>query len=347
MVDALPLAVVLTALPVEYQAVRVLVTDTEDISHPSGTRVEVGLLSGTRWRVALVETGVGAGVTAVLTERLVQWLSPRAVFFVGVAGGLKDDIALGDVVVATKVYAIHGGKYVQGGFQVRPQAWSASHRLEQAARAALRGSPGVHFKPIASGDVVMADELSEVAALLRSHYNDAAALEMEGAGLVEAAHLTGGLDALVVRGISDKADRNKSLVDAAGSHERAADRAAGALAEIVALLESAPGSTVQPEQRPSAPAQLFPILEGWSLSDDHYEALGAVAKHAGHASGGRLEQAAVARVVTEALSHLQEERRQEVLRSLIERRLLSMSPSGRVEVSPHGIQALVRKRKAQ
>jgi nucleoside phosphorylase len=151
----LPTAVILTALSVEYDAARAHLTDTETLVHASGTRVERGRLPGTPWCVALAEIGEGTLTAATLTERVNSWLAPQALFFVGVAGGLKDDINIGDVVVATKVYGIHGGKQTPEGFLVRPEAWHASHRLEQAARHALRGTEyRAHFKPIAVGDVV-------------------------------------------------------------------------------------------------------------------------------------------------------------------------------------------------
>ncbi|MEU9168631.1 hypothetical protein AB0D34_12675 [Streptomyces sp. NPDC048420] len=40
----------------------------------------------------------------------------------GVADGLTDDVHIGDVVVATKMYGIHGDKQVPEGFLVRPEA---------------------------------------------------------------------------------------------------------------------------------------------------------------------------------------------------------------------------------
>jgi adenosylhomocysteine nucleosidase len=148
-------------------------------------------------------------------------------------------------VVATKVYGIHGGKQTPEGFLVRPEAWRASHRLEQAARHALRGS-GAHFKPIAVGDIVLADSSSEVAEHLRTHYNDAVAVEMEGTGVAHAAHLTGELESLIIRGISDRADKAKQHRDAEGSQPRAARNAAAAA--IAVLREYEPlATTPQPE----------------------------------------------------------------------------------------------------
>lgn len=221
------IAVILTALPVEYDAVRAHLTDTEELVHPDGTRVERGRLDGTSWNIAIAELGEGALNTAALTTRIVDWLAPEALLFVGVAGGLKDDIEIGDVVVGTKVYAIHGGKQTPEGFQARPEVWHGSHRLVQAARSALRDMPDVraHRKPIAVGDVVLADDKSALAAHIRHHYNDACAIEMEGSGAAHASYLKGQLDTLVIRGISDRANADKHVADASGSQELAAKQA--------------------------------------------------------------------------------------------------------------------------
>lgn len=64
------------------------------------------------------------------------------------------------------------------------------------------------------------------AAILRSHYGDAAAIEMEGAGLARAVHLHDALPALVVRGISDHADNRKHTMDRVGWQRIAAANAA-------------------------------------------------------------------------------------------------------------------------
>ncbi|WP_342447783.1 hypothetical protein [Streptomyces novaecaesareae] len=80
-------------------------------------------------RVALAETGPGNRSAAVITEHARQLFDPEVLFFVGVAGALKDDIAIGDVVVATTVHAYHGGKDNVEGFLARPEGWPASHAL--------------------------------------------------------------------------------------------------------------------------------------------------------------------------------------------------------------------------
>lgn len=248
--------VILTALPLEYHAVRERLADLETKWHPDGTGVEVGRHQGQHatWQVALAELGDGNQAAAALTGRLQSWLQPYAMFFVGVAGGLKDDIELDDVVVATRVHAYHGGKESAEGFKARPHSWEASHRLLQAARFALRPSEWngtAHFKPVAAGEVVLNSAESALAAQLDTHYNDAVAIEMESAGVAEAAHLASALW-LTIRGISDKADGHKHLADAGGSQKSAATKAAEAAFAVLSVLKPAPPGETGHERTPAA-----------------------------------------------------------------------------------------------
>ncbi|GAA3101516.1 5'-methylthioadenosine/S-adenosylhomocysteine nucleosidase [Streptomyces echinatus] len=253
---AKPRAAVLTALPEEYEAVRSHLVRLEKRPHRLGTVVEVGESPGCPWPVAIAEFGEGGRTAAALTERIVTWLEPEVLFFTGIAGGLKEDLALGDVVVAAKVHAYGGGKQAPDGLLARPESWPAAHALEQAARSALRQGeshwvgrvpvgppapdgaakpPRVHFKPLASGDVLLNSSDCALRDQLHRTYNDAVAIEMESAGFAHAAHLAG-CPSLAVRGISDRADGSKYDTDGRGYRERAAAHAAAAVMAVIAEL---------------------------------------------------------------------------------------------------------------
>jgi nucleoside phosphorylase len=232
------LAVVLTALELEFRAVRDRLTDVAVRRHrATGLIAEVGTIPGTPWQVALAAIGPGTLNAAALTQVISTWLEPRTLFFAGIGGGLREDIGLGDAVVATKIYSYEGGKETSDGFHASPDAWPAPFRLEQEARYALRGRPGVHFKPIAAGNVVLKSMDSVLAERLRHHFSDAVAVDMEGSGVAHAAHIAGNLPVLVIRGISDHADADKSRTDAQGWQPRAADAAADAALTIIGNLD--------------------------------------------------------------------------------------------------------------
>lgn len=84
----------------------------------------------------------------------------------------------------------------------------------------------MYFKPIAAGEIVLNSRDSALREQLDRHYNDADAIEMEGAGVAHAGHLNESLPVLTIRGISDKADGEKRSADRAGWQAAAARNAA-------------------------------------------------------------------------------------------------------------------------
>lgn len=246
--------VILTALDLEYDAVRARMSGPRPHLHPRGTRFEVGRLVDGGCRVALALVGKGNQAAAVLTERAISEFKPAALLFVGVAGALQSHIALGDVVVATHVYAFHGGTSEDDGFKGRPRVWEASHAADQMARHVVReGSwtrglatgertPMVHFGAIAAGEVVLNSRRSTYARWIQEHYNDARAIEMEGAGVAQAGHLNE-VRVMVIRGISDRADGDKEKTDGEQWQPRAAANAAAFATALAAELAADEGST--------------------------------------------------------------------------------------------------------
>ncbi len=243
-------AVILTALPVEYAAVRAHLADLHEVVHTNGTVYESGkfFFADQRfWNVGIVEIGAGNPGAAAATERAIQQFKPSVVFFVGIAGGLKD-VALGDVVVSTKVYAYESGK-AEEIFKPRPNLFHSTHSLEQRARAEARKAdwlkriqggqpvppPRSLIGPIAAGEKVVASRKSALVQFLKDQYGDTLAVEMEGYGFLEAAHTNRGIESLVVRGISDLVDK-KAKADAGGSQERAAVHASAFAFEILAKI---------------------------------------------------------------------------------------------------------------
>ncbi|MEH1945201.1 MAG: CHAT domain-containing protein [Nostoc sp.] len=248
----LPCAVILTAIPVEYKAVRRYLTELREELHPQGTVYERGKFAanGIAWDVAIVEIGAGNTGAALEAERAINYFQPNVIFFVGVAGGIKD-VALGDVVVATKVYGYESGK-AKIAFEPRPDVGLSSYNLIQRARAEARKedwlqrlqrlqlnipreAPNVLVATIAAGEKVIASKHSSIFNFLQSNYGDAVAVEMEGRGLLQAAHANERVSALIVRGISDLIS-SKSKTDKAGWQEIAAHHASAFAFEVLAKL---------------------------------------------------------------------------------------------------------------
>lgn len=229
-------AVILTAIPCEYAAVRQRLTNCVEGVHHSGSVYEIGDFED--WSILIAEIGAGNERAAAEAERAIEYFQPQVVLFVGVAGGIKD-VVLGDVVCATKVYGYESGKENES-FLPRPEVGNSSAPLESRARAEGRKpdwltarldvsgvrcpSPRVFIAPIAAGAKVVASTRSPTAKFIRNFYSDALAVEMEGIGFLKAASMSPSCYAMVVRGISDLIDQ-KNDSDDEGWQEIAADNA--------------------------------------------------------------------------------------------------------------------------
>jgi nucleoside phosphorylase len=272
-----PSVVILTALDVEYDEVHAGLRDVRTQVHPAGTHFDVGRLGATGPLVALTLTGKGNLPAGTLTERAITYFAPIAVIFVGVAGTRRGDVALGDVVVATHVYAYHGATSEDDGTWARPRVWETSHSVDQTARHIARDGawarrlpadspvPQVHFGPIAAGEQVHCSKISPNATWLREHYNDAIAVEMEAAGVAQASHLNDSLPMAVVRGISDPADATKAAADRAGWQRRAAANAAAFALTLAAELSASPprqSKASDDPPRPTAPVTVSNSASG-------------------------------------------------------------------------------------
>lgn len=268
-------AVILTALPVEYKAVRAHLSGLKEEIHPRGTVYERGRFDalGHVWEVGIVEIGSGNPEAALEAGRAIEYFDPSIALFVGVAGGIKD-VKLGDVVAATKVYGYESGK-AEETFKTRADVGNSAHALQQRARAEARSrdwlrrlgkkrpqsEPHAFVGPIAAGEKVVASTESEVYKFLRAHYGDALAVEMEGSGFLSAAHASHPVEALIVRGISDLI-QDKSQSDAAGWQEIAARNASAFAFEVLAKYKAAPQKeteTPKPVEVASVPP-IAPVL---------------------------------------------------------------------------------------
>jgi nucleoside phosphorylase len=246
----MPCAVILTALRVEYLAVRAHLRDLREEIHPQGTIYERGrfvVAKGQAWDVGIVEIGAGNTGAALEAERAITYFSPEVMLFVGVAGGVKD-VIIGDVIASSKIYGYESGK-AERTFKPKPEIGLPAYGLEHRARAEAKKydwlkrlatkpepSPRVFVAPIAAGEKVIASTKSEVFQFLRKQYEDACAVEMEGLGFLEAARANQQVSAIVIRGISNLIG-NKSAVDKIGYQEIAVCHASAFAFEILAKLK--------------------------------------------------------------------------------------------------------------
>ena len=213
-------ALVLTALPLEYVAIRGRLTQGDELRAPSGARYLKSAVSGmnVRWSVYVFEIGLGNATTASLVGYAADRFGADLVVFAGIAAGLKpSDQQHGDVVIAERVYNAQSGKYSKDPdgksvFLSRPMSRSTAYQLVQLARQIARmperspteksRKPKVMLGSIASTEAVVADQRSYLFQQIRNGLNDCVAIDMESFGAYEAAHANQVL-VVAVRGISD------------------------------------------------------------------------------------------------------------------------------------------------
>lgn len=242
----MPRVVLLTALPLEYQAVRAHMSNLQSKKY-NDTHYEVGTFStlNQSLEVLLRLTGQGTDKASSETQRALTYFEPQIAMYIGVAGGIKD-VSLGDIVVGTKVYGVEGGKAAET-FHPRPEAFQSHYPLvEQAQTEALKFDwtkrikdvpfpaqpPRVFVAPLATGDKVVAASQAPAFQLLKSNYSDALAVEMEGVGFLTAVHSHQKVMGLVIRGVSDLID-GKEAADKSNWQARAAAYAAAFAFEVL------------------------------------------------------------------------------------------------------------------
>jgi nucleoside phosphorylase/tetratricopeptide (TPR) repeat protein len=246
-------AVILTALRVEYEAVKAHLSDCREAPHPQGNIYEKGtfLSPSGDWEILIAEIDPGNPSAAFEAERAITFFEPEVALFIGVAGGLKD-VALGDVVAATLAHGYESGKAAKE-FLPRDDPFRSTFRIRERAKSerkkdnwrsrikdpAFASPPKVLVGPICAGEKVVASKRSAIYKFLRATYSDAVAVEMEGVGFLRATYANPGLESLVIRGISDLISK-KNLPDEAERQDTASRHAAAFAFEVLAKFEIPP-----------------------------------------------------------------------------------------------------------
>jgi nucleoside phosphorylase len=200
---------------------RQLESDGSDVHVYYAAEIETRRTDKAVYRVIVVSPSGMGPVQATLTAgaAVVKW-RPEHVIVVGIAGGLKDEVALGDVMVARSVADYSVGKV--GEDNTREERWEqypADAALLQATNAFKTGwtdlvkedrpggagAPSRHTGVIATGGDVIASK--DVIAAYRKDMPKLIGVEMEGGGVAAALHGTRHRPRfLMVRGVSDLAD---------------------------------------------------------------------------------------------------------------------------------------------
>lgn len=209
-------ALVVTTVVHESRSVKAFLTDPAVVVGEKGAYYEYGRFSEPAgdWLIVHAITSQGnTDASLVVSKAHQEFGSFHAQMFVGVAGSLKADIPIGSVVVGDYVYNGHSAKVEDTETLVRPHSLVPARELLTASQGIIYSNewidlirapagmtlpnradypcdfpPVAAIKGIVSGEEVVAGGKSPRFALLRSHFNDCGAVEMEGWGAMNAAH---------------------------------------------------------------------------------------------------------------------------------------------------------------
>ena len=172
-----------------------------------------GILEGQD--VVVVRSGVGKVNAAVCTQILVDDFGVDYVINTGIAGSLKNEINIADIVISDDV--LHhdmdatGFGYPLGQIpRMEVLSFEADKKLiELADKACKKVLPeiGTHIGRVVSGDQFISDKT--VKERISSNF-DGYCTEMEGAAIAQAAYLNK-VPFVILRAISDKADDSATM----------------------------------------------------------------------------------------------------------------------------------------
>ena len=165
--------------------------------------------------VVIVRSGIGKVNAAACTQILVDDFKADYIINTGIAGSLKAEIDIADVVISSDV--LHhdmdatGFGYPLGQIpRMDVLSFEADkHLIDVAKEACAKVLPeiGTHIGRVVSGDQFISDKA--VKERISSNF-DGFCTEMEGAGIAHAAYLNK-VSYVIIRAISDKADNSATM----------------------------------------------------------------------------------------------------------------------------------------
>ena len=200
----LPVAVVLVAMDDEAAPFLDLASEVGEPERVGRAELRHVTLAGQA--VVLVRSGIGfVNATAAGTSAILRHGTGVPLISAGSAGGLGKDVAVGDVVLGSRLVNADADArafgYVLGQVPGMPEAYDAAPHLADAVRQAVAAVEGQALREgtIGSGEKFATADL---ALRLRADFPDMLAIDMESAALAQLCH-NFGTGFVSVRAVSD------------------------------------------------------------------------------------------------------------------------------------------------
>lgn len=227
---------IIGAMEIEVARLKEMMTEVEVVRKAS-MEFNVGYLNGKP--VVVVRSGIGKVNAGICTQILADDFQVDAVINTGVAGSLKNEINIGDIVVSTD--AVHHDMdvsalgYTRGQIpQIDVFAFPADERMRTIAEKVCREvNPDIQ---VFEGRVLSGDQFvsgREQKKFLVETFQGSCT-EMEGAAIAQAAYLNG-IPYVILRAISDKAD-DSATMDYPEFEKKAAEHCVNLTQEMVKYL---------------------------------------------------------------------------------------------------------------
>lgn len=161
-----------------------------------------------RHEVIVVRSGIGKVAASVTTTLLIHQYGVNMVINTGSAGGIATGLSVGDIVIADKLayfdVDVTGFDYMIGQLPGLPIYFETSEYLKLEMKKVIEQTDlTIHKGLIVTGDSFI--DRPEKVTIIKQHFPDALACEMEGAAVAQTATQFN-IPFLVVRAISDTAD---------------------------------------------------------------------------------------------------------------------------------------------
>ncbi len=203
---------IIGAMEEEVSALREKLTDAR-LMKKASMDFYSGTLSGKE--VVIVRSGIGKVNAGICTQILSDLYQVDAVFNTGIAGSLKAEINIGDIVISTDALQhdmdATGFGYEPGVIpRMETSCFPADPELLEQAEAACREAVPeiqVFTGRVVSGDQFISDK--KVKERITRQFGGMCT-EMEGAAIAQAAYLNQ-IPFVVIRAISDKADDSATV----------------------------------------------------------------------------------------------------------------------------------------
>ena len=203
---------IIGAMEVEVAALKEAMTVTRTLTK-AGMEFQEGILEGKD--AVVVRSGIGKVNAAICTQILADEFGVTAVINTGIAGSLKAEINIGDIVLSTDV--LHhdmdatGFGYPLGQIpQMKEFSFAADEEMRAVAKKVCEEvNPEIQ---VFEGRIVSGDQfVSDKAVKEKISTNFAGyCTEMEGAAIAQAAYLNN-IPFVIIRAISDKADDSATM----------------------------------------------------------------------------------------------------------------------------------------